>query len=611
MQVGKIRAMPGRNVFTVLQETEKEFRNAPALHQPKKGKRSEYDSYSWSDWLRMSTEIAAGLAGIGMQKGEIACILSETRAEFYFVDLGIMGAGGVSGALYTAYPMPDLAANVEASGVRFLFVEDESTLESLAKAIHDRGKSLPEHVILMLDGPAGLFSLSRLRELGRQGLEKDPQLLEKLEANISPEDPAILYLTSGATGAPKMGLTSHRAILANLDMGPIVLPITPGDSTVVFLPSAHIAQRIVLELVPMRMGTPVWFSESLSRLPSDLKTVRPTVFLAPPRVWERMYSTIQTEVRKRPAYAQRLFDAALKLGMKAARIRQSGRSIPLWMRPLLKAADKVVFSTVRERLGGRIRIAASGAAPLGRQLAEFFAAIGMPLIEGYGLTEAGILCFNPLENPRPGSIGRLLPGVEAKLAEDGELLIKSPCMFQGYYRDEAATRSVFDEDGWFLTGDIAEVDQDGYWYITGRKKELIVSSNGKKIYPARIENLFKMEPVVNHVLLIGDKRPYVTAVLTLNMPQVQSLSPAGTSGEGDPAQLVNSGPVKAAVQAAVSRVNGQLADFERIRRFRILDREFSIEAGELTPTMKLRRARALENHKALLSDLYPGREDSE
>src|SRR5436305_4838396 len=170
----------------------------------------------------------------------------------------------------------------------------------------------------MLDGPAGLFSLTRLRELGRQALENDPKFFDNLLGNISPEDGAILYLTSGATGQPKMGITSHRAILANLDMGPIVLPITPQDSTVVFLPSAHIAQRIVLELVPMRMGTPVWFSESLSRLPSDLKTVKPTVFLAPPRVWERMYATIQTEVRKRPAYAQKLFDAALRLGTRAA-----------------------------------------------------------------------------------------------------------------------------------------------------------------------------------------------------------------------------------------------------------------------------------------------------
>jgi long-chain acyl-CoA synthetase len=603
--------MPGRNVFTVLADTEQKFRGAAALHQPRKGKKGEFDSYLWSDWLRISTEIAAGLATLGMRKGEIACILSETRAEFYFVDLGVMGAGGVSAALYTAYPMSELAANVESSGARFLFVEDEKALEQLAKAVADRGDQLPEHVILMLDSPSGLFSVSDLREAGRKALERDPHFVEALQEAISPDDPAILYLTSGATGQPKMGMTSHRAILANLDMGPIVLPINPQDSTVVFLPSAHIAQRIVLELVPMRMGTPVWFSESLSRLPSDLKTVRPTVFLAPPRVWERMYTTIQTEVRKRPQYAQKLFDAAVGLGTKAARNRQSGGSVPFWMGPLLQAADKVVFSKVRERLGGRIRIAASGAAPLGPQLAEFFAAIGMPLIEGYGLTEAGILCFNPIGNPRPGSIGKLLPGVEAKLAEDGELLIKSPCMFQGYYRDEAATKSVLDEDGWFSTGDIAEVDRDGYWYITGRKKELIVSSNGKKIYPSRIENLFKMEPMVNHVLLIGDKRPYVTAVLTLNMPQAQSLGAPGNSASSDPAEIVNSAPVKAAVQQAVSRVNGQLADFERIRRFRILDREFSIEHGELTPTMKLRRARALENHKALLTELYPGREDSE
>lgn len=610
-RIGKIRAMPGRNVFTVLQETEKQFRHAPALHQPVKGKKGEYQTYSWSDWLQISTEIALGLKSLGMQQGEIACILCETRAEFYFVDLGVMGAGGVSAALYTAYPMPDLAVNLRSSGARFLFVEDEKTLELLTKAVHDLDDQLPQHVIVMADASDGRFSVGALRKLGRDALAADPAAFDRLQQTISPSDGAILYLTSGATGQPKMGLTSHGAITANLDMGPIVLPITPQDSTVVFLPSAHIAQRIVLELVPMRMGTPVWFSESLSRLPSDLKSVRPTVFLAPPRVWERMYATIQTEVKKRPASAQRLFEAAVRLGTKAARLKQVGRRIPFWMGPLLTVADKVVFSKVRERLGGRIRIAASGAAPLGTQLAEFFAAIGMPLIEGYGLTEAGILCFNPLANPRAGSIGKLLPGVEAKLAEDGELLIKSPSMFDGYYRDEQATQSVIDKDGWFLTGDLGEVDKDGFWYITGRKKELIVSSNGKKIYPARIENLFKMEPVVNQVLLIGDKRPYMTAVLTLNMAQVQGLGPQ-KDGQASPSpEAIQSEPVKTAVQQAVSRVNQQLADFERIRRFKILDREFSIEHGELTPTMKLRRARALENHKGLLTDLYPGREDSE
>jgi long-chain acyl-CoA synthetase len=270
-----------------------------------------------------------------------------------------------------------------------------------------------------------------------------------------------------------------------------------------------------------------------------------------------------------------------------------------------------MFSKVRARLGGRIRIAASGAAPLGKGLADFFAAIGMPIVEGYGLTEAGVVSFNPLERPKPGSIGVLLPGVEARLAEDGELQVRTPCMFQGYYRDEAATRSVLSEDGWFSTGDIAEVDSDGYWYITGRKKELIVSSNGKKIYPARIESLFKMEPLVNQVLLIGDKKPYVTALLTLNMARVASVHGSEELKDKSAAEIITAEPVNKAVREAVSRVNKQLAEFERVRRFKVLERDFSIEEGELTPTMKIRRGRVLENHGALVSELYLGRNEGE
>jgi long-chain acyl-CoA synthetase len=301
-------------------------------------------------------------------------------------------------------------------------------------------------------------------------------------------------------------------------------------------------------------------------------------------------------VRKRPLVLRKVFHGALGLGLEGSRYRQEGKALPKWMARTLGAANKVVFSKIRERLGGRLRIAASGAAPLGKDLAEFFSAVGMPLIEGYGLTEAGILSFNPLDRPKSGSIGKLLPGVEMRIAEDGELQVRSPCVFMGYYRDEIATRSVLSEDGWFSTGDIGEVDQDGYWFITGRKKELIVSSAGKKIYPARIESLFKMEPVVSQVVLIGDKRPFITAILTVNSAHVDDENGAGR---------------EKAVKDVITRVNKQLADFERIRRFKVLDREFAIERGELTPTMKIRRAQVLENHKDLVSELYLGREESE
>lgn len=583
--------MAGRNVFTVLQQTTEANGDAAALHQPVGGGKGQrqYRSYTWREWLNTSTEIACGLSSIGLQNGEIAFILSETRAEFFLADLGIIGAGGVAAALYTAYPMADLAVSIRNASPRFLFLEDEQTLRSFLKEM--AGAPLPNFLILMTGSAEGALSLSDVCEAGRRAMANERGMLERLQSAVSPEDPAVLYLTSGATGEPKMSLASHAAILANMDMGPVVLPLTPQDSTIVFLPSAHIVQRIVLEFVPMRMGTPVWFSESLARLPGELKTIRPTLFVAPPRVWERVYSNVQAELKKKPPFVRRIFENALALGRKAWVYREAGKPVPLHIAAPLALADRLLFAKVRERLGGRIRIAASGAAPLGRDLAEFFRAVGLPIVEGYGLTEAGVLCFNPIGRPKAGSVGKLLPGVEAKLSPDNELLVKTPCLFAGYFNDDAATRSVMTGDGWFATGDLAEVDEDGYWYITGRKKELIVSSNGKKIYPARIESLLKMESVFSQVLLLGDKKPYVTALFTLNLNSAESQEPK-------------------AVGDAVTRVNAKLADFERIRRFRVVDRDFSIEHGELTPTMKIRRAQVLENHKQLVSELYLGREES-
>jgi long-chain acyl-CoA synthetase len=279
------------------------------------------------------------------------------------------------------------------------------------------------------------------------------------------------------------------------------------------------------------------------------------------------------------------------------------------MKRALALADRVVFAKIRDRLGGRLRIAASGAAPLGRELADFYSAIGLPLIEGYGLTEGGVAALNPVERPRSGSIGKPLPGVDFRLAEDGELLIKSPCLFSGYYKDPAATAAVL-RDGWLYTGDIAEIDADGYVFITGRKKELIVSSNGKKIYPTRVEGLFKSEPLISQVLLIGDRLPYVTALFTLNPAGAESLAGMEQWKGRSPAEVAPAPPVVKTVQEAVARANRHLADFEQIRKFRILERDFTIEDGELTPTMKVRRGRVLEKFRSTVSEMYMGREES-
>jgi len=570
--------MSFRTVFTVLEETAGAYPEAIALQQPTGD--GEYRTWTFRQYCQAVREIAVGLRAAGIAKGEIVALQSETRAEFYLADLALIACGAVAAALYTSLPYADQARTLKASDARFAFIESIKVMRALESA------GQRAEWILLTGEAAGIRTLEQIRAAGERMLRDDPDAFDKVHRDVKDTDMAVLYMTSGATGEPKMGLVTHRALVANMDHAPLVLPLTTEDVTLAFLPSAHIAQRVVVELVPIRQATRVVFSEGLSKLPHEMRSVRPTFFLAPPRVWERVYATISAEIKKRPPAVRKLFYLGLGAGSEANRLRQAGKRLPATLRASLKFFDRIVFRKIRERLGGRIRIAASGAAPLGKDLADFYAAIGMPLIEGYGLTEGGVAALNPLDRPKSGSIGKMLPHVEARLEQDGELMLRSPCLFSGYYKDPQATAAVL-RDGWLATGDIAEMDAEGYWYITGRKKELIVSSNGKKIYPTRIEVLFKREPLINQVLLIGDRMPYVTALFTVN----------GTPEE-----------TRGAVEQAVKDVNKQLPSFEQIRKFKILERDFSIEHGEVTPTMKIRRGRVLENYRAAVSEMYMGKD---
>jgi long-chain acyl-CoA synthetase len=589
-----------RTVYQVLEETARIYDDAPALHQPDARQPTGYLTYSWKEYRQAAEEIAAGLRSLGIGKGDTVALNSETRLQFYLADLGIMTNGSIAAALYPSYPPADLIRNLTGCNAQAVFVEDAKMLKVL--------RSAPvRHWILLTGEAEGAITLDALQAKGRAAIAADPQLLPRIRAEVQPSDYAILYLTSGATGEPKMALVTHRAIVSNLDMGPSVLPIGPEDSTVAFLPSAHIAQRVVIELLPLRCGMPVTFFESLLKLPQDIRKVRPTIMLAPPRMWERIYSTICTELRKRPAAAQKAFYGGLALGLAASRYRRAGKRVPWRIAGPLKLADAVLFRKVRARFGGRLRVSASGAAPLSKDLAEFYEAVGMPLIEGYGLTEGGVATLNPLDRPKPGSIGVPLPGVEFRVSEDGELLLKSPCLFSGYLNDAATTAEVL-RDGWLHTGDIGHVDSDGYAFITGRKKELIVSSTGKKIYPSRVENLFKMEPLISQVLLVGDRLPYLTALFTINPAAAEGLKGMDEFKGRPSGEVTQAPPVLAEVHKTVARVNKLLAPFEQVRKYRVLARDFSIEQGELTATMKVRRTKAMANFKDHIDELYAGKE---
>ena len=579
--------MPERTIHSLLQQAASRWGDAPALHQarPQNGRR-EYHVTTWNEYLRAVGEIAAGLRALGIRKGDVVGLDSETRAEFYLADIGVMTAGAIAAALYPSYPASELGRQLRDCDAKAVFVEDAGTLTRLCEA----ALTPPAAQWVLLTGEAeGALSLEALRGLGRDALAAEPGLIERLQQEVGPDDPAILYPTSGATSEPKMALVAHGALLANLRMAPQVLDLGPRDSTLAFLSSAHIMQRLVIELLPLVCGMPVWFSESLLRLPQELKRIRPTLFVAPPRLWERVHSSIRAELRKRSRLAQGLFEAALELELQAIRPRESGQRPSFARRILPKLAGRLLFARLRGRFGGRLRVCASGSAPLGKELNEFFLAIGLPLIQGYGLTEGGIVILNRPQSPRAGSVGKPLPGVEVRLAEDGELSLRSPTLFAGYYHDPEATAQVL-RDGWLWTGDIAEMDADGYLSIKGRKKELIALSNGKKIYPSRIEELLRLEPIVGHAVPVGDAKPYLTALVTVNAAAAEAL-------DGPDA-------VAREVYQAIARVNRNLAPFEQIRRFRIVDRDFTVLSGELTPTLKVRRARVLENFRDAVAQMY-------
>ena len=573
--------MPVQTIPELLRSAAEQFGPKLALRQSH-GK--EVLTWTWAQYCDAAEEIAAGLHALGLGKGDHVALCSETRAEFYLADQGILMNGSVAAALYPSYPPEELKRTLAMADAKALFVEDPKMFAKL--------KDAPVGHFFLLTGEAeGALSIESLRKLGREAGTP--------HATVLPEDNAILYLTSGATGEPKMVMVTHGAVVSNVYMGPDVLPLTADDITIAFLPSAHIAQRVVVEILPILSGAAVSFAESLLKLQHEIKTVRPTFFLAPPRVWERVYTSIRTEILKKPALAQKAFFGALALGLAAARHKRVGERVPLRISVPLALAHKVIFSKIRDRFGGRLRVAASGAAPLGADLAEFYEAIGMPLIEGYGLTEGGVTALNPLDAPRPGSIGKALPRVEFKIGDEGELLIRSATLSSGYYKDPEATAEVL-RGGWLHTGDIGTIDSDGYIYITGRRKELIVSSNGKKIFPSRVETMFKFEPLISQVVLAGDRLPHLVALFTIHAPIAETLR-----SKGDPGIPHHESPeVLAEMQKIVSRINRQLAPFEQVKRFRVLPREFTIEHGEVTATMKVRRKQVFANFKSELDSLY-------
>ena len=570
------------------------------------------EELSTQEFFDRIRDCSLGLGALGVGPGDRVAILSDSRPEWVIADLAALTAGAVTAPIYPTLPEAQVRYILADSGARVVVVADETQARKV-RAVWDELPELSAMVIMdpAADAAAGEESVSGHEELsleeatdrGHRRLMTEDGLGREYKERataITPDQLATIIYTSGTTGEPKGVMLTHGNVASNVMDGGSVVRVDSEDAALSFLPLSHAFERAVVFLY-LYNGVTVTFAESLDTIARDLGTVRPTVMTGVPRVYEKFNARVLDAVAGAPAIRQRLFHWAVGVGQRRARAELAGRSASLWTRLQHGLADRLVLSKVRGRLGGRLRFVVSGSAPLSTPIAEFFFAIGIRVVEGYGLTETSpTLTVNPLERPKLGTVGPALPSVELRIADDGEVLARGPNVMQGYYGKPEATAEVM-RDGWFCTGDIGSLDDDGYLTILDRKKELIVTAGGKNIAPNPIEAELKRSPLVAEALLIGDRRPYVAALLVPDFAALGArIGVEGASRE----EMVERTDVVELFDDVVENVNAGLARHEQIKRSALLPAEFGIATGELTPTLKVKRRVVVQRWSDAIERLY-------
>ena len=568
--------------------------------------RGRWQYYRWQDILKIVSGLCNALKERGITKGDRVAIMANTRPEWFLTDLAIMAAGGVTVPVYPSLLATDVAHVLKDSEARLLILEDSSAWSKWLETkieITDH----PEIIVMDIEGlpqSDDWKSWSSLLDSGRETLDRPESFLKQQADEIELSDLATLPYTSGTTGKPKGVMLTHRQIMSELIDVFNIIPVTSEDLTLTFLPFSHIFGRVEA-WGSVYAGYRLGFAESIDKIRTNLQEIKPTFMLAVPRIFEKLHAAILTQVETK-TLTKKVFDVALSVGKRHSQYVQSGEAVPFTLLAEYKAADRLVFKTIREKLGGRLRFAVSGGAPLNSEVSEFFHAIGILILEGYGLTEttAGI-CFNSPIKYKLGTVGPALADVEIKLAEDGEILIKSDKVMTGYYNNEAATQEVF-EDGYFKTGDIGELDTEGFLRITDRKKDLIKTAGGKYIAPQKLAGMLKLDPLVSNVLIHGDQRKYVVALVTLDPDQTKAYAERKGIEFKNYSDLVTNPEIKTRIKNTVAEANATLASFESIKKFQILPNDFTVESGELTPSMKVKRHHCDTKYKSELDSLYSG-----
>ena len=546
--------------------------------------------------------LASGLASLGVQKGDKIAIISTNSSRWAFADYAITGLGAVTVTVYPTLTTPHMKYIFDDSETHYAFVGNKEQLDK-TKSLIQECEHMKGYVLMddSDDDTDKVFGFSSLIERGKAYKESSDFDFKAIASTINPDDLLTLIYTSGTTGNPKGAMLSHNNLIANIKSGKKSIHIDESDVFLSFLPLSHVFERMVGHFSGLTSGGRVYYAESIDTVADNMGEIKPTIMASVPRLYEKMYAKIIDKVSNDPPLRQKIFWWAISVGKEAMpnickNSRPSG-----WLGFKFGLAEKLVFSKIKERVGGRLRFFVSGGAPLSQEIAEFFAAANIIILEGYGLTETSpVITNNRLEDVKFGTVGKPIDGVEVKIAEDGEIICRGENVMLGYYNNEAETREVIDENGWFHTGDIGEFDEDGFLRITDRKKNIIVTSGGKNIAPAPMEIALIASKYIEQVVVLGDRRNFVSALIVV----AQETLSEWANEQGIDGEIIQDERTDKLFENEVSKAMAGFAHYETVKKFKLVADEWSVESGELTPTLKVKRKVVEKKYADLIDSIY-------
>jgi long-chain acyl-CoA synthetase len=565
-----------------------------------------YVAISTREFGEAVRDLCLGLNSLGFRAGDKLCLLSENRPEWVMTDFATLSAGGLTVPIYTTLVPDQIHYIIDDSDATVVVVSNTDHWKKI-EPLRARLNKVRHYVMIEGPAPSGVISFQDLRDKGKALGAAMPGLFDDLLARVKPGDEASLIYTSGTTGTPKGVILTHENFLFNIRTVRGIIEFTENDVCLSFLPLSHVLERMVT-FTYLYAGCTVGYAESVEAVAQNLLELRPHIMVSVPRVFEKIYTKVMDQILVSPVIRRKIFFWALNVGREFGARKLAGRPIPAGLGLRRSIAHKLVFSKIIARTGGRVRFFVSGGAPLSREIAEFFYALGLVVLEGYGLTEtAPVLAVNTFENLKFGTVGKPIPGVEIRIAADGEILARGPNVMKGYYKKDAETREVM-EGGWFHTGDIGYLDEDGFLVITDRKKDLIVTSGGKNVAPQPIENILKLSPYIANAVVLGDRKRFVSALIIPEFEKLEAYARTHGIPFKDHDELVGNTRVVDFMRAEVEKATPLLASYERIKKIVLLGRDFDIEKDEITPSLKVRRSIIEGKYQDLIESMY--REES-